>query len=261
MLVSFFQVVESGISLAFVTYPTAVLEMDGPPVWSFLFFFMLICLALSSICAGAQALVTSVTDEKPSLARYRVWIILGFCSVSFLLGLPLCFQGGFHLFTLIDSRMTTGLLLANFLQLACVSWFYGINRVMGNMREMGMSTPLWKKILLWLTLGSGTPLVLGLIAVLSWFYRSPVHYGDYIYPDSVQNAGWVLELMPSCIALVFPVWTVYRVRRSGVFWSDMKEALLKPTASWYLQERGDQPQVEPLVEEQRSVSDKSELHL
>ncbi len=46
------KVVKGGISLAFVSYPSAVLEMDVSPLWSFLFFFMLINLALSSICGG-----------------------------------------------------------------------------------------------------------------------------------------------------------------------------------------------------------------
>ncbi len=48
------KVVQGGASLAFISYPTAVLEMDLPPFWSFLFFFMLICLALSSVCGGVQ---------------------------------------------------------------------------------------------------------------------------------------------------------------------------------------------------------------
>ena len=46
------EVVKSGIGLAFVSYPSAVMEMSVSPLWSFLFFFMLINLALSSICGG-----------------------------------------------------------------------------------------------------------------------------------------------------------------------------------------------------------------
>jgi hypothetical protein len=61
-------VVNGGISLAFVSYPSAVMEMDIPPFWSFLFFFMLINLAMSSICGGVQTFLAFILDEKPSLS-------------------------------------------------------------------------------------------------------------------------------------------------------------------------------------------------
>jgi hypothetical protein len=44
--------------------------MDFPPIWSFLFFFMLINLALSSICGGVQTFLAFILDEKPSLQKY-----------------------------------------------------------------------------------------------------------------------------------------------------------------------------------------------
>jgi hypothetical protein len=44
--------------------------MDFPPIWSFLFFFMLINLALSSICGGVQTFLAFILDEKPSLQRF-----------------------------------------------------------------------------------------------------------------------------------------------------------------------------------------------
>jgi SNF family Na+-dependent transporter len=61
---------QGGPSLAFVAYPEAVLRMDFPPIWSFLFFFMLINLALSSICGGVQTFLAFILDEKPSLQKY-----------------------------------------------------------------------------------------------------------------------------------------------------------------------------------------------
>ena len=70
-------VVKSGISLAFVSYPSAVLEMKASPFWSFLFFFMLINLALSSICGGFQVYLAFIIDEKPSLAKYKSHIAIG----------------------------------------------------------------------------------------------------------------------------------------------------------------------------------------
>ena len=71
------EVVKSGISLAFVSYPSAVLEMELSPLWSFLFFFMLINLALSSLCGGFQVYLAFIIDEKPALAKYRSQIAIG----------------------------------------------------------------------------------------------------------------------------------------------------------------------------------------
>ena len=65
-------VVTEGIKLAFVAYPSAVLEMDVSPLWSFLFFFMLMNLALSSSCGGTQNIVSFFLDEWPSLQNHRI---------------------------------------------------------------------------------------------------------------------------------------------------------------------------------------------
>ncbi len=70
-------VVTSGVSLAFITYPTAILEMTPPPLWNFLFFFMLLNLALSTVSAGTQTIITGIMDEWPSAHKHRTVIILG----------------------------------------------------------------------------------------------------------------------------------------------------------------------------------------
>ncbi len=68
------KVVQGGASLAFISYPTAVLEMDLPPFWSFLFFFMLICLALSSVCGGVQV------PERIANTKIRTILVQNSCA-------------------------------------------------------------------------------------------------------------------------------------------------------------------------------------
>ena len=61
-------------------------------MWSALFFFMLICLGLSSIAAGAQTIVAFVLDERPKWAKNRTWIIVAIVVSSVVLGLPFVWE-------------------------------------------------------------------------------------------------------------------------------------------------------------------------
>ena len=156
------QVVKSGIALAFVSYPSAVLQMSVSPLWSFLFFFMLINLALSSICGGFQTALAFVTDEWPSLEKHRLKLVFGFSIVYFLLGkyilyvftkyfawcilllmdyagMPMCGDAGILVFTVFDKRCTASLLVTIFLEMVSVSWFYGVDKFIDDLNEMGMT--------------------------------------------------------------------------------------------------------------------------
>ena len=81
-----YQVVTDGIRLGFITYPSAVLKMDVPPVWSFLFFFMMGSLALSSLCGSLQAFIGFLYDEWPVLMKHRSKVVVSLCLLYFLLG-------------------------------------------------------------------------------------------------------------------------------------------------------------------------------
>ena len=90
--------------------------MDVPPLWSFLFFFMMINLALSSITSGVQTFMAFVLDEKPEWTKHRVKILVGSCLAYFLLALPMTSNGGIHLFKVFDSRCSSSLLLLSLIE-------------------------------------------------------------------------------------------------------------------------------------------------
>ena len=142
-------VVTEGIKMAFVAYPSAVLEMDVPPLWSFLFFFMLLNLALSSTCGSVENFIAFIIDEWPSLREHRVKVLLVFNFLSFLGGLPFCFEGGIYLFTIFDTRLVASLLIGVTLEMVLVGWVYGIRNFLDNLNEMGMdfrfSSHGWRK--------------------------------------------------------------------------------------------------------------------
>ena len=69
-----------------------------PPLFSFLFFFMLVLLATSSVAGSWEVLVGSINDQWPHLAKKRYLTMPATCLVGFLAGLPMCFDSGFFLF-------------------------------------------------------------------------------------------------------------------------------------------------------------------
>merc|ERR1719458_2265560 len=82
-------VVDEGPGLAFIVYPEAVSAMAISPFFSFMFFFMLCLLAISSICGDWEACIASVLDEFPKLRKKRGIVTIAACFFAFLMGLPL----------------------------------------------------------------------------------------------------------------------------------------------------------------------------
>uniref|UniRef100_A0A672VD66 Solute carrier family 6 member 14 n=1 Tax=Strigops habroptila TaxID=2489341 RepID=A0A672VD66_STRHB len=82
------EVVDSGFDLAFVAYPEALSQLPISPLWSFLFFFMLLLLGLDSQFATVETLTTAIQDIYPQvMKKFRLLITVGVCILLFFLGL------------------------------------------------------------------------------------------------------------------------------------------------------------------------------
>jgi len=217
------KVIQGGIGLAFVAYPEAVLKMDPPPLWSFFFFFMLINLALSSICGGVQTFLAFILDEKPSLTKYRIHIVVGSCALFFLLGLPMCTTGGIHLFNIFDKRCTSSLLLLCLVEVILISWAYGAEKFLTNIEEMGVHLSKPTRMMLKVMWIGVSPVIIAIITILKWVQYKPMEYNGEVYPDWVQVVGWIFEIFPSVITAGY---FIYSNIRHG--WSES----MSPSLSW-----------------------------
>ena len=226
-------VITAGPGLAFIVYPEAVTVMDVAPLFSFMFFFMLILLAISSVCGSWEAFIASIMDEFPQLRKKRVMVMVISCFGAFLAGLPICFDSGFLLFQLMDDRSSNAILLMAFVELITISWFYGTERFYGNIMEMKMWIPgfmamYWKTCWFFIT-----PVAIAVVTVFSWVEKAGDQFLGYEYPPAVQAMGWGIELVSISIVIVVAIITIYQNMKNGVDVSYLKPGpMMTPKSSW-----------------------------
>ena len=132
-------VVESGPALAFIAYPEAFGSAPLPLLWSAMFFLMLLTLGLDSMFTFLETVVTAILDHFHSLRAKKHWVVIVTSTAGVLIGLPMCCPGGIYLFTLLDyTAASWNILVFAIIEVLLVSWIYGTDKFMENIREMGI---------------------------------------------------------------------------------------------------------------------------
>ena len=78
-----------------------------------------------------------------------------------------------------------------------------------------------------------TPAILAFITVLAWVKHEPMEYDDYKFPASIEALGWIMELLPLMIVLLYPIIPFYKAWNEGFRGKDLYDELFKPTEEWY----------------------------
>lgn len=145
------EVATDGPGLAFVAYPEAILRLPYPTIWAILFFFMLFILGLGSQFAGVEAVNTALLDKWPKLRRRQIFVTLTICLICFVLAIPMCFQGGVYLFTLMEwNTASWAIMLIGLAEVTVASWFYGCHRFIDDMAMMKMKVSAVIRYYWWL---------------------------------------------------------------------------------------------------------------
>jgi len=211
------EVVEGGTGLAFVAYPTAVTKLPCAPLWSFLFFTMLLTLGLDSQFTMVETLITALYDELPWLRRHTALVVGGVCSTGFALGLPMCLQGGYYIFILMDWYSGGWSLIAlAVMEVLVVAWVYGVARLRRDLHHMGLSSPRWVAAYWSLTWRYIAPLLLTAVMVASLVDYTPAREGAYTFPRWAEAVGWAIALSSLVAVLPASLAEVVRVVRQGL---------------------------------------------
>uniref|UniRef100_T1JD97 Transporter n=1 Tax=Strigamia maritima TaxID=126957 RepID=T1JD97_STRMM len=215
----------SGPGLAFLAYPSAVLQLPVSPLWACLFFLMVLMLGLDSQFCTMEGFITAVIDEWPTVLRPRKELFIGVvCLLSYLLGLCFVTRGGMYLFQLFDYYAASGicLLFLIFFECISISWSYGVNRFYDNLKDMigYYPCPWWK--LCWVVF---CPCVCSGVFFFSLIKYNTLKYLDYEYPLWGEIVGWLLGLTSM---MCIPGYAIYKLIVTPGTFMEKAKILFRP---------------------------------
>ncbi|XP_060926057.1 sodium- and chloride-dependent neutral and basic amino acid transporter B(0+) isoform X1 [Limanda limanda] len=226
------QVVKEGFGLAFIAYPDALSMLPISPLWSILFFFMLLTVGLDSQFAGIEVITTCLLDAFPKLFKNKhALLTVTTCTILYLLGLPCVTQAGIYWVTLIDQFVASWvLLILALLEIIGVCYIYGGNRFIKDI-EMMIGK---KSFLFWLWWRACwffiSPCIIVMILVWSLMTFTPPSYGAVQFPVWGLVLGWCIVLF---ILISIPVIAVYKLMTAeGSLWKRLK-SLCSPSKEWH----------------------------
>ncbi|XP_023719185.1 sodium- and chloride-dependent glycine transporter 1 [Cryptotermes secundus] len=197
------KVVDQGAGLAFIVYPEVVTRLPISPLWSLLFFVMLLTLGLDSQFALMETVTTAILDRFPSLRDYKIWVVLIVAMFGYFGGLIFTTNSGMYWLQLVDKYAANwSVLLIAIAECILISWVYGANRFLRDIQDMiGQKSWMWMFFWTWMW-KLITPAALLFILFFNWVEYAPVKYGDYEYPIWADAVGWVIGVFPVCIIII-----------------------------------------------------------
>ncbi|XP_066999930.1 sodium- and chloride-dependent glycine transporter 1 [Anabrus simplex] len=225
------KVLDQGAGLAFIVYPEVVTRLPVSPLWSLLFFVMLLTLGLDSQFALMETVTTAILDRFPNLRDYKMWVVLVVAVFGYFGGLIFTTNSGMYWLQLVDKYAANwSVLLIAIAECILISWVYGADRFLSDIQEMiGPRSACWMFFWRWMW-KVVTPAALLFILFFNWVEYAPVRYGDYIYPKWADAVGWVIGVFPVCIIIGMGVMKYLSVTQGTT--AEKIRFLVQPTPDW-----------------------------
>ncbi|KAM5332719.1 sodium-dependent neutral amino acid transporter B(0)AT2 isoform 1-T5 [Glossophaga mutica] len=207
-----------GTGLAFIAFTEAMTHFPASPFWSVMFFLMLVNLGLGSMFGTIEGIITPIVDTFK--ARKEILTVIC-CLLAFCIGLIFVQRSGNYFVTMFDDYSATlPLLIVVILENIAVSFVYGIDKFMEDLRDMLGFAPsryyyyMWKYV---------SPLMLLslLIASVVNMGLSPPGYNAWIEDKASEEflryPTWGMVVCISLMVLaILPVPVVYIIRRCNL---------------------------------------------
>lgn len=139
------KVVDQGAGLAFIVYPEVVTRLPVSPLWSLLFFVMLLTLGLDSQFALMETVTTAILDKFPRLRQFKMWVVLSVAVFGYLGGLCFTTNSGIYWLQLMDKYAANwSVLLIASCECVLIAWVYGSERFLNDIQGMiGKQSKCW----------------------------------------------------------------------------------------------------------------------
>ncbi|XP_048104689.1 sodium- and chloride-dependent glycine transporter 1 isoform X2 [Alosa alosa] len=224
------EVADQGPGLAFVAYPEALTLLPISPLWSILFFFMLILLGLGTQFCLLETLVTAIVDEIGTdwIMKNKTIVTLGVAIVGFLLGVPLTTRAGIYWLLLMDNYAASfSLVVISCIMCICIMYVYGHKNYFRDVEMMlGFPPPIFFRVC-WRFV---SPIIISFILIFTVIQYRPITYGTYVYPQWSLAIGFLMALSS---VICIPIYALYKIAMSpgATFWERLKFSL-KPDPNW-----------------------------
>ncbi|KFD52353.1 hypothetical protein M513_06734 [Trichuris suis] len=220
--VSVASVADSGPGLLFIAYPYALAGLPVSQLWSCMFFFAVILMALDTQIVQVEVVITAIVDHWPRLRDPwpKVATVAAVCSTLYLLGLPMVTQGGPYVLNLLDTFAGGWpLLLQCLVEVLLVAYVYGLKRYAKLYRVMLGDAPskFWKLLgypiskyyeISW---GFTTPLSLLGVLIFNFLSYSITTYGSYVYPVWAEVIGWIIAFGSCSPVVIVAVYKLIKI--------------------------------------------------
>ncbi|XP_036382505.1 sodium-dependent neutral amino acid transporter B(0)AT2-like [Megalops cyprinoides] len=194
-----------GTGLAFIAFTEAMSLFPASPFWSTLFFLMLLNLGLSTMFGTMQGILTPLIDNFKTLSRHKTLLTVCSCAVGFVIGLVFTQRCGNYFVTMFDDYSATlPLIIVVIFETFSVSWVYGADRFLDDIKTMLQWRPpvlykyLWQYVCLLAMIG-----LLG-SSLLRMFFKRPTYTAWNQSTASEMNLeypDWALAVLSVLIVI------------------------------------------------------------